>query len=69
MRIRFAPFGKWRSFGGVSRLAYPRTIVEFQERFATEEAWYLLGSHAGHLGLGALHERTTYNQIGRPTAV
>ena len=38
MRIRFAPSGAFRTVAGVPRPSFPRNIIEFQARFADEDA-------------------------------
>jgi hypothetical protein len=38
LHIRFAPSGPVRSFAGVPRPDFPRSILEFQRRFADEDA-------------------------------
>jgi hypothetical protein len=68
MRIRFVPSGPVRTVGGVARPSFPGSIVEFQRRFADEDACraYLFASRwpdgfscraCGSGAIGALQRR------------
>jgi ribosomal protein L37AE/L43A/transposase-like protein len=80
--IRFVPSGAERTFGGVPRPSFPGSIVEFQRRFADEDACraYLFQSRwpdgfacriCGSSSIGVLHRRGVWQckQCGKQSSV